>query len=54
VTVPGNRPSETVDGLPSVVSAGPERRLQQVGKLADVEWAFVETNGEISFIEKSK
>jgi uncharacterized membrane protein YcaP (DUF421 family) len=29
-------------------------RLQQIGKLEDVEWAIVETNGEISFIEKTK
>ena len=29
-------------------------RLQQIAKLEDVEWAIVETNGEISFVEKSK
>ena len=29
-----------------------EMRLQQVATLDDVEWAILETNGSISFIEK--
>jgi uncharacterized membrane protein YcaP (DUF421 family) len=29
-------------------------RLQQIGSLEDVQWAVVETSGQISFIEKQK
>jgi uncharacterized membrane protein YcaP (DUF421 family) len=28
-------------------------RLQQIGTLDDVEWAILERNGSISFIEKT-
>ena len=29
-----------------------EARLEQIGSLADIRWAILETNGQISFVEK--
>jgi uncharacterized membrane protein YcaP (DUF421 family) len=29
-------------------------RLKQIASIADVEWAILETNGDISFVEKGK
>jgi uncharacterized membrane protein YcaP (DUF421 family) len=31
-----------------------EARIQQLGSLADVRWAVLETDGQISFVPKSK
>jgi uncharacterized membrane protein YcaP (DUF421 family) len=31
-----------------------EARLEQIGSLGDVRWAILETNGEISFVEKGQ
>jgi uncharacterized membrane protein YcaP (DUF421 family) len=32
---------------------GAEARLEGIGSIADVRWAILETNGRISFVEKS-
>jgi uncharacterized membrane protein YcaP (DUF421 family) len=33
---------------------GAEARLEGIGSIADVRWAILETNGRISFVEKSE